>query len=236
MKRLPILILAIAMGLGTNCALAQSVETGKRQYEARCVGCHGADGSGGGHGPAIVGLARPRASTQDAVRVLIQKGIPGAGMPAFPIPDDEAGAIASYVMRLKQPEGGRPAAGAAAQGDTAAGERFFNGKGNCAGCHMVRGRGGILGPDLSNIGRERQPAQIEQALRDPGSVIAPAAGRGGRGGRGEAPLRIKQSRCGSKTAVLTRDRKKRESVRPSTARDRRQTASAGQGPGSRGDP
>ena len=33
---------------------------------------------------------------------------------------------------------------------------------------MIRGRGGILGPDLSNVGRDRTVAQIEQALRDPG--------------------------------------------------------------------
>ena len=29
---------------------------------------------------------------------------------------------------------------------------------------MMRGRGGILGPDLSNIGRDRTPAQIEQVM------------------------------------------------------------------------
>ena len=52
---------------------------------------------------------------------------------------------------------------------------------------MVRGRGGVLGPDLSNVGRDRRPAQIEQALRDPGAAPAAPAGRGGRGGRGAAP-------------------------------------------------
>jgi alcohol dehydrogenase (cytochrome c) len=55
-------------------------------------------------------------------------------------------------------------------GDVAAGERLFAGKGNCTNCHMVRGRGGILGPDLSYIGRERTAAQIEQVLRDPGGA------------------------------------------------------------------
>jgi alcohol dehydrogenase (cytochrome c) len=59
-------------------------------------------------------------------------------------------------------------------GDAAAGERLFAGKGNCTNCHMVRGRGGILGPDLSDIGRERTSAQIEQALRDPDTFMATA--------------------------------------------------------------
>src|SRR5690242_17359048 len=55
-------------------------------------------------------------------------------------------------------------------GDPAAGERIFAGKGNCLSCHMVRGRGGVLGADLSRIGIERTPAQIEQALRNPGAA------------------------------------------------------------------
>ena len=33
---------------------------------------------------------------------------------------------------------------------------------------MIQGRGGVLGPDLSNLGRERRLAQIEQALHSPG--------------------------------------------------------------------
>ena len=85
-------------------------------------------------------------------------------------------------MSLKQ----SPATAAAAviPGNAGAGEQFFTGKGNCASCHMVRGRGGILGPDLSNIGRDRSPAQLEQALRDPGAALDAPAGGGGRGGRG----------------------------------------------------
>ncbi|SPF47196.1 Glucose dehydrogenase [Candidatus Sulfopaludibacter sp. SbA4] len=164
-------------------AAAQPPDAGKRPYQARCVGCHGEDGSGGGHGPNIVDVRRPRATTLEAMRALILKGIPDGGMPAFQISEEEAGVIAAYVMSLKQPAGA--AATEAAPGDAVAGERFFAGKGNCASCHMVRGSGGVLGPDLTNIGRDRRPAQIEQALRDPGATPAGAAGRGGgRGGRG----------------------------------------------------
>jgi len=164
-------------------AAARPPDAGKRPYQARCVGCHGEDGSGGGHGPNIVDVRRPRATTLEAMRALILKGIPDGGMPAFQISEEEAGVIAAYVMSLKQPAGA--AATEAAPGDAVAGERFFAGKGNCASCHMVRGSGGVLGPDLTNIGRDRRPAQIEQALRDPGATPAGAAGRGGgRGGRG----------------------------------------------------
>lgn len=137
----------LALGaLLLSTAGAQPADPGKRQYEARCVGCHGADGSGGGHGPAIVDVRRPRASSAEAVRDLILKGIPEGGMPAFPMAEPEAAAIAAYVMKLKSPVAAIPAAADGAPGDAAAGERFFNGPGNCANCHMVRGQGGILVP------------------------------------------------------------------------------------------
>ncbi|MGO9258327.1 MAG: PQQ-dependent dehydrogenase, methanol/ethanol family [Bryobacteraceae bacterium] len=180
---------ALCLALLSNHLTAQMADTGKRQYQARCSGCHGDDGSGGGHGPNIVDVRRPRATSKEAVLGLILKGIPDGGMPAFQIAEDEADAIATYVMALKAPVAGARAVSApagGAPGDFAAGERFFAGKGNCASCHMVQGRGGVLGPDLSNIGRDRNPAQIEQALLDPGA--APAPGRGGRGGRGGAPV------------------------------------------------
>jgi len=174
--------LAIGIAFAVGLASAQS-DDGKRQYQALCVGCHGEDGSGGGHGPSFLDVRQPRASTREAVRDLILKGIPNGGMPAFKIPSDQADAIAAFVITLKRPPAEIAVAGSA-QGNVAAGERFFNGKGDCANCHMVRGRGGVLGPDLSNIGRDRRPEQIEQALRDPGAAPAATAGRGGRGGRG----------------------------------------------------
>jgi PQQ-dependent dehydrogenase (methanol/ethanol family) len=174
MKRLLTLAATITLGV--------VAQTGKQQYEARCIGCHGGDGTGGGHGPGIVDTARSRSVTQEAVRAVIQKGIPDRGMPAFQISNQEADAIATYVMRLRQPAA--EAGESVAPGNVAAGERFFNGKGNCANCHMVRGRGGVLGPDLSGIGRDRLRPQIEQALREPGNLTP--QGPGGRGGRGSA--------------------------------------------------
>jgi PQQ-dependent dehydrogenase (methanol/ethanol family) len=183
--------LLIGVALFWNHASAQTAEAGRRPYQARCAGCHGDDGTGGGHGPNIVDVRRPRATSKDAMRDLILKGIPDGGMPAFQIPTAEADAIAVFVMTLKTPSSSTGTGAAttrdAAPGDPAAGERFFTGQGNCTSCHMVRGRGGVLGPDLSTVGRDRSPAQIEQALRDPGAGPAAGTGRGGRGGRGGAP-------------------------------------------------
>ena len=179
--------LAICVALFGNQTSAQTADASRRPYQVRCAGCHGEDGTGGGHGPNIVEVRRPRATSKNEVRDLILKGIPDGGMPAFQIPFEEADAIAVFVMALKTPAAGAAAVGEAPPGNPAAGERFFAGKGNCATCHMVRGRGGVLGPDLSAIGRDRRPAQIEQKLRDPEAAVATPAGRGGRGGRGGPP-------------------------------------------------
>jgi PQQ-dependent dehydrogenase (methanol/ethanol family) len=150
--------------LFTASAFAQ--DAGKAPFEARCAGCHGADGNGGGHGRGIAGTTRDTA----AIRDVILKGIPSAGMPAFTIPAAEADAIAAYVTKLVR----RPAGEAPATGDAAAGERLYSER-KCAGCHMIRGNGGLLGPDLTTVGRDRTAAQIEQSLREPG---APRGGRG----------------------------------------------------------
>jgi PQQ-dependent dehydrogenase (methanol/ethanol family) len=155
---------------------AAKLEAGKASYESRCVGCHASDGTGGGHGPPIIDVRRSRAATPAALREVIVKGIPDAGMPPYPMPEAELDAVVAYVTMLKAPAADYPVAG-----DAAAGERFFVG-GKCSGCHMVRGRGGILGPDLTNLARERKVAQIEQALKDPGGAASASSGGGGRGG------------------------------------------------------
>ena len=151
----------------------QSADPGRAAFEARCASCHGSDGAGGGQGPAIVDLRQPRATTPAALRDLIRTGVPASGMPAFAVPEVEIERLASFVERLRSPAADQPVAG-----DVALGETYF--RANCASCHMVGGEGGVLGPDLSNLARVRRLAQIERALREPGSV-PPLASGGGRG-------------------------------------------------------
>src|SRR3954451_3056232 len=108
----------------TICTALLMQVAGKTDYLARCVGCHGADGTGGGHGPAIVDVPRPRGTSKAAVLELIRNGIPDRGMPAFQISGEEASAIADYVMSLKTPAKALVTA-ASSPGDAAAGERFY---------------------------------------------------------------------------------------------------------------
>ncbi len=160
----------------SNEAAAQSVqavdpgviEAGKRRFEASCASCHGADGKGGERGPDIISPERARRRSADDLSELIRKGIPAAGMPAFQLPERELQELVAFVRSLSA-----PAIESAAPGDVASGEAFFFGKGNCSSCHMVKGRGGLLGPDLSELGIERTLPEIEQSLRAPGARLTP---------------------------------------------------------------
>ena len=146
-------------------------ESGRQQFEARCVRCHGADGTGGERGPDIVHLARVggrRASSVEELSELIINGIPDAGMPAASLPEPQLNELATYVHSLISPAADHPTAG-----DPSTGERFFFATGQCSTCHMVRGRGGRAGPDLSNIAEELTVTEMEESLRDPSARIAP---------------------------------------------------------------
>ena len=66
----------VALATSNPGAFAQSLEVGRKIYEARCVVCHGSDGAGGGHGPAIVDIRRPRAASKaagDTLRILFTR-------------------------------------------------------------------------------------------------------------------------------------------------------------------
>ncbi len=61
-----------------------------------------------------------------------------------------------------------------APGDAANGERIFFERASvmCSKCHVVHGRGGQVGPDLSRIGAEKSRAYLLESLLEPNRVIA----------------------------------------------------------------
>src|SRR5262245_33295713 len=139
---------------------------GSQSFNLRCSGCHGADARGSDRGPALADVRRLRTRSVQQIRDVIQKGIPGTGMPAFDLPASELDALAGLVRSLNG-----PAAESALLGDPTAGEQYFVGRGQCASCHMVYGRGKPIGPDLSNVGSDMTIGQIREALLQPSARL-----------------------------------------------------------------
>jgi len=140
-------------------------DTARREFVKICAPCHGEAGTGTERAPSLVNSPRLRGRTVAQIHDIIKNGTQG-GMPAFPLPEDKLQHLASLILSLNS-----TAEGAKSLGNIAAGERIFFGKGQCASCHMVHGRGGSSGPDLSNVGNELTVRQIQRTLEDPTSEM-----------------------------------------------------------------
>jgi alcohol dehydrogenase (cytochrome c) len=147
--------------LGSSVSGQPLIESGRTQFEARCAACHGADGAGGELGPSLL-EHRGRTRSEQTIRDTIRNGIPEAGMPGFQLPAGDEAALVAFVRALTA-----PAADAQVPGDAAAGEAFFWRDGKCGECHMIHGRGGVSGPDLTSLGQQRTLGQILEALERP---------------------------------------------------------------------
>ena len=140
----------------------QALDEGRGIYNQTCTVCHGPDGSAGEMGPALGEPARRYAQATDAqIFDAIKNGIAATPMPPFAskLPDDDIWKVAAYIRGLRG-----TASDAPLPGDVAAGEQIFWGKGDCGSCHVVKAKGGLIGPDLTNIGGTRKTASIVSAL------------------------------------------------------------------------
>jgi putative heme-binding domain-containing protein len=111
----------------------------------------------------------PRASTDAALAGINSNGIPGPGMPGFALRPADLRGIVAFV-RSGLPE---TADRVAATGSAERGRTVFEGGGGCLECHRVQDKGSYAGPDLSEIGRTRSAASIQQSLVNPSLVMRP---------------------------------------------------------------
>jgi len=145
-------------------ATPEDLARGERIYRTQCAYCHGTRGEGG-RGAT---LARPRllhAPDDLAMFQVIASGIPDSEMPGHWLTAREIWQVVAFVRTL-----GRMAPQKVA-GDPAKGETLYAGKGGCARCHTVGGRGGAIGPDLSDIGARRSVNYLRDALIQPESAV-----------------------------------------------------------------
>lgn len=151
----------------------EDIAAGKVLYEATCSKCHGLDG-GGGDGPSLQGA--PERLGDAEVGSIIRGGIPGTGMNSFgSLNVDETGQVVGYLRTL-----GRTADAEVAKGDPAKGKAVYDASG-CAGCHIISGQGGGVGPELTRVGSMRGPGYLRTTLVTPGTDLPHEAGAMERG-------------------------------------------------------
>lgn len=148
-----------------------AVEAGQRRFLQLCAGCHARNGQGGqgeGQGPNLVTSWEVRRAQDRELFGFIKNGVKGTSMPPFALPDHEIRELAAFVRSLNAPASAVPV-----PGDAAAGEAIFFGQQGCSGCHAILGRGGYLGPDLSDIGSSRRLGEIREAILNPKAESSP---------------------------------------------------------------
>ncbi len=139
------------------------VAAGAKIFRGHCAECHGLKGEGG-RGPSLTTGVFYHGSTDEDLLNNITDGIPGTSMPGVFFSSDQVWQLVSYVRSLSAAKAQPP------QGNIARGEKIFRDKG-CFGCHLVRGEGGVNGPDLSLIGSQRSPEHLRSAIVTPGAKV-----------------------------------------------------------------
>jgi len=148
-----------------SSAQDEALLRGRKLFDSHCARCHNMGGTGG-EGPS---LARPTlryAADEEALVKVIQEGIEGTDMPgAWQISGNEVRQIAAYVRSLGRVES------TPLPGDRERGRDVFEGASGCGSCHVVEGQGGILGPDLSDVGLRRGADYLRESLVSPDATI-----------------------------------------------------------------
>jgi cytochrome c oxidase cbb3-type subunit 3 len=139
----------------------QAIAAGTKLFLGSCAGCHGPDGGGGARGPNLVRRSLWHPLSDDAIFQVIRNGV--ADMPPTKLSDEQTWSLVAFIHALTGPASTNPI-----PGDPATGKAIFWGaKAGCSNCHAIRGQGGSMGPDLSNVGGSRPLAVIREAIVEP---------------------------------------------------------------------
>jgi len=143
-----------------------AIREGSSLFRTNCSPCHGMNARGGGRGPDLTSGLWMHGGSDAAIFRTINSGVPGTEMPANQFEDTETWALVAYLRSVSS------GAGAPLAGDRTRGERIYYGKGGCAACHMVKGRGGRLGPELTRVGAARSMAYLTDSIRAPDKELS----------------------------------------------------------------
>ena len=142
--------------LGDSAAVA---EAGRVLYNRTCTGCHGPDGREGDRAPSLDANRRYFRVSEAAIFDVVKNGIPGTAMPASGLSDNEAWKIVAFIRNVRA-----TASDLVVPGNVENGMKIFTTVGGCSKCHMIRGQGGIIGPDLSSVGAQLTLNKLHESL------------------------------------------------------------------------
>jgi mono/diheme cytochrome c family protein len=198
MRSVPVRTSLLAVGLGVVCATlplrgqvappqapapppvvadAKAVIEGAVLFRQECVFCHGVSARGGMRGPDLTTGAWSHGGSDEELTATITDGVPGTAMPSHArLTREEIGQLVAYLRTLQQPA-------SPPRGDAARGETLFFGSGRCGSCHLVKGRGGRVGPELTRVGSARSRAYLIESIREPARYLTEHEGTGEAGAR-----------------------------------------------------
>jgi cytochrome c oxidase cbb3-type subunit 3 len=152
---------------------AKAAKLGESQFRANCAFCHGLAARGGGRGPDLTRAQKRHGNSDADLFRTINEGVPGTAMPqngatqqGVGMTEEEIWQVISYIR------GVQAKAPAQILGNAAHGQELFFGSAACSTCHMIQGKGGRLGPDLSTTGSARSTEYLVESMRSPSRRLA----------------------------------------------------------------
>lgn len=152
---------------------ANVAKLGESQFRANCAFCHGLGARGGGRGPDLTRVQKRHGNSDADLFRTINEGVPGTAMPpngatqqGVGMTEAEIWQVITYIRSVQVKSPAEPL------GDAAHGKALFYGDGVCYSCHMLEGKGGRLGPDLTTTGSARSIEYITDSVRNPSRRLA----------------------------------------------------------------
>jgi len=152
---------------------AKVAKLGESQFRANCAFCHGLGARGGGRGPDLTRAQKRHGNADADLFRTINEGVPGTAMPqngatqqGVGMTEAEIWQLITYIRSVQVKSSAQPL------GDAAHGKELFFGEAVCYTCHMVEGKGGRLGPDLTTTGSARSTDYLIDSVRNPSRRLA----------------------------------------------------------------
>lgn len=146
---------------------------GEFQFRSNCAFCHGLGARGGGRGPDLTRAQKRHGNADADLFRTINEGVPGTAMPpngatqqGVGMTETEIWQVIAYIRSVQVKAPAQPL------GDAAHGKQLFFGTAACSTCHMIEGKGGRLGPDLTTTGSSRATDYLVDSVRNPSRRLA----------------------------------------------------------------